>query len=70
MSGRNALIKCIKFLHDVLDYSFNQGLILASVAVDLRSKKESDERRGQRKGAGATSPVGRLSGSTGWRLRR
>ncbi|EOD15482.1 hypothetical protein EMIHUDRAFT_245832 [Emiliania huxleyi CCMP1516] len=43
MSGRNALIKCIKFLHDVLDYSFNQGLILASVAVDLRVAQVVDK---------------------------
>ena len=36
MGGRNALLKCIKFLHDVLGYSFGQALTLASVAVDLR----------------------------------
>ena len=43
MSGRNALIKCIKFLHDVLGYNFNQGLILASVAVDLRVAQVVDK---------------------------
>merc|ERR1712151_30936 len=36
LGGRNALLKCIKFLHDILGYSFNQALTLASVAVDLR----------------------------------
>lgn len=43
MGGRNALIKCIKFLHDVLGYSFREGLILASVAVDLRVAQVVDK---------------------------
>ncbi len=43
MGGRNALIKCIKWLHDVLGYSFREGLILASVAVDLRVAQVVDK---------------------------
>ena len=43
LGGRNALIKCIKWLHDVLGYSFNQALCLASVAVDLRVAQVVDK---------------------------
>jgi len=43
MGGRNALLKCIKWLHDVLGYSFREGLILASVAVDLRVAQVVDK---------------------------
>ena len=43
LGGRNALLKCITFLHDVLGYSFNQALTLASVAVDLRVPQVVDK---------------------------
>uniref|UniRef100_A0A7S3NJY9 Formamidase n=1 Tax=Aureoumbra lagunensis TaxID=44058 RepID=A0A7S3NJY9_9STRA len=43
LAGRNALLHCIQFLTDVLGYSFNQGLTLASAVVDLRVAQVVDK---------------------------
>jgi len=46
LGARNALLKCLTWLHEVLGYSFNQGLVLASVAVDLRVAQVVDKPQG------------------------
>ena len=43
LAGRNALLACIQFLIDVLDYTFEQALCLASVSVDSASPRSVDK---------------------------